>query len=119
NNIYNRKFTKNGHTRGGHFQANRALERLRALYNKALEWGWEGDNPTIGIKKFKEKSRERFVQPNELPLLFHALEIEENKTARDYILISLMTGARKSNVLAMRWEQISWEHKTWRIPETK
>ncbi len=119
NSIYNKTFKKNGHTRGGHFQANRALERLRALYNKAIEWGWEGDNPTIGIKKFKEKSRERFVQPNELPLLFHALEIEENKTARDYILISLMTGARKSNVLAMRWEEISWEQRTWRIPETK
>jgi len=119
NSIYNKTFKKNNHTRGGHFQANRALERLRALYNKAIEWGWDGDNPTIGIKKFKEKSRERFIQPNELPLLFHALDVEENKTAKDYILISLMTGARKSNVLSMRWEQINWERQLWRIPDTK
>lgn len=103
----------------GMYQANRILERIRAIYNKAIEWGWEGSNPAKGIKKFKEKSRDRFIQPNELPLLFQALEIEENKTAKDYILMSLMTGARKANVLGMRWDQISWERHEWRIPETK
>lgn len=119
NAIYNKSFQKNGAQRGGTYQANRALERIRALYNKAIEWGWEGVNPSIGIKKFKEKSRDRFIQPNELPLLFAALEIEENKTARDYIKMSLMTGARKSNVLAMRWDQVNWDQRLWRIPETK
>src|SRR5690606_21180783 len=49
----------------GLYQANRILERVRALYNKALEWGWEGVNPAIGIKKFKEKSRDRFILPSE------------------------------------------------------
>jgi integrase len=39
--------------------------------------------------------------------------------ARDYVLISLLTGARKSNVLSMRWNEINFENKTWRIPETK
>lgn len=103
----------------GIYQANRILERIRSIYSKAIEWGWSGENPATGIKKFKEKSRDRFVQPTEMPLLFHALDIEENATARDYILISLMTGARKSNVLAMSWNEISWEQGTWRIPETK
>lgn len=103
----------------GLYQANRILERVRSIYSKAIEWGWEGANPATGVKKFKEKSRDRFIQPNEMPLLFHALDIEENTTARDYILISLMTGARKSNVLAMRWEQVNWDQNTWRIPETK
>ncbi len=103
----------------GLYQANRILERIRAIYNKAIEWGWSGQNPAHGIKKFKEKSRDRFIQPNEMPFLFASLNIEENETARDYILLSLMTGARKSNVLSMRWEQISWERNQWRIPETK
>ncbi len=103
----------------GLYQANRILERLRAIYNKAIEWGWEGQNPAIGIKKFKEKSRDRFVQPSELPLLFAALEEEENQTAKDFILMSFMTGARKTNVLMMRWEQIDFQHHIWRIPETK
>ncbi len=103
----------------GIYQANHILERIRSIYNKAIEWGWDGTNPATGVKKFKVKSRDRFIQPNEMPLLFNALEQEENETARSYILLSLMTGARKSNVLAMRWEEINWERKLWRIPDTK
>ena len=32
---------------------------------------------------------------------------------------SMFTGARKTNVMEMRWEQIDWHNKTWRIPDTK
>lgn len=103
----------------GLYQANRLLERIRAIYNKAIEWGWKGENPTKGIKKFKEKSRDRFIQPDELPKFFKALEEEHNHTARDYIYISLYTGARKSNVLAMKWEELNLSSKEWKIPETK
>ncbi|WP_240932105.1 site-specific integrase [Parasedimentitalea denitrificans] len=34
-------------------------------------------------------------------------------------MISLLTGARKSNTLAMMWKDISFEAATWRIEETK
>lgn len=102
----------------GLYQANRILERIRAIYNKAIEWGWLGTNPAIGIKKFKEKARDRFLQPNELPRFFASLD-QEDDLIRDYILISLFTGARKSNVLSMRWEEIDFVSQTWRIPETK
>lgn len=105
--------------KNGIYQANRALERVRALYNKAIEWGWEGMNPAVGIKKFKEKKRDRFALPSEIPLLLQAIYEEENEVTRDYFLISLMTGARKSNLLAMRWDEINWDHRVWRIPDTK
>ncbi len=38
---------------------------------------------------------------------------------RDYFEISLYTGARKSNVLAMRWEDVDLDLAIWRIPITK
>lgn len=103
----------------GLYQANRLLARIHILYNKALEWGWEGVNPAQGVKKFKEKSRARFLHPDELPRFFEALEAEQNDTIRDYISISLFTGVRKSNVLAMRWEDIHFERREWHVPETK
>lgn len=103
----------------GIYAANRLLERIRCLYNKAIQWGYKGENSAFGIQKFKEKSRDRFIQPDEFPKFFKALDEESNETARDYIKISLFTGARKGNVLAMRWDQINFEKKTWRIPETK
>ncbi len=103
----------------GLYQANRILERISSIYNRAIEWGWQGTNPAEGVRKFREKSRDRFLQPDELPRFFAAIEEEENEVARDYIMLSLLTGARKSNVLAMRWEEISFERTEWRIPETK
>jgi integrase len=103
----------------GLYQSNRLLERIRAIYNRNIEWGWEGKNPTSGIKKYREKSRDRFIQPDELPRFFQAVQEEENTTARDYIWISLLTGARKGNVLSMKWEDINFARREWRIPETK
>ncbi|MBS0236033.1 MAG: site-specific integrase [Proteobacteria bacterium] len=92
---------------------------MRAIYNKAIEWGWDGVNPSNGIKKFKEKSRDRFLQQNELPRFFDALAEEPNEVVRDYILLSMFTGARKSNMLAMRWCDIDLDMAIWRIPDTK
>ena len=103
----------------GLYQANRILERISSIYNKSIEWGWEGLNPGKGIKKFKENSRDRFIGPNELPRFFESLEQEENETIKDYVYISLLTGARKSNVLAMRWNELCFIRNEWRIPETK
>ncbi|MGH1377169.1 MAG: tyrosine-type recombinase/integrase [Alphaproteobacteria bacterium] len=103
----------------GIYQANRILERTRSIFNKAIEWGWRGINPATGIKKFKEQARDRFLSAEEIPQFFKALEQEENKTARDFFKVLLLTGVRKSNSLTMRWEDISFKERTWRIPETK
>lgn len=103
----------------GLYQANHLLERLSSMYNRAIEWGWDGKNPCVGIKKFKTKARDRYLLHDEVPRFFQALKEDENEIVRNYILLSLMTGARKSNVLAMRWEEIDFGRKIWRIPETK
>lgn len=104
----------------GTYAANRLLALLSTVFNKAIEYGsWDKTNPALGIKKFKEKSRDRFLQADELPRFFQAVTEEPNVDMRDYVLLSLLTGARRSNVLSMRWEQINFDRKEWRIPETK
>ncbi|MHB1926981.1 MAG: site-specific integrase [Leptospirillum sp.] len=40
----------------------------------------------------------------------------ENPAFKDFILLSLFTGARKSNVLSMRWKDIDFERNVWKIP---
>jgi len=40
-------------------------------------------------------------------------------TSRREVLMCLLTGARRSNVEAMTWEQIDFSLDSWRIPETK
>jgi len=104
----------------GHHTANRTLELLRAVFNKGSQWGLCGtDNPATGVTKFKLKTRDRFIQGDELPRFFRALADEPNDTLRDYVLLSLLTDARKANVLSMRWDEINFERGTWNIPETK
>ncbi len=106
--------------KSGYYAANRLLALLSIVFNKAIDFGlYEKLNPVQGIKKFKEKSRDRFLQSNELPQFFQALAEEPNETIRDYFIISLLTGARRANVLAMKWTQINFEQAEWRIPETK
>lgn len=106
-------------TKSGQYAANRVVELLSSMFNKAIEWGWGGENPATKVKAFKERKRERFLQPTELPAFFAALAQEPNETVKDYILISLLTGARRSNVQAMRWNEINFHAATWTIPETK
>lgn len=104
----------------GKHAANRALELIRAIFNCAIEWGlFDKVNPAIGAKKFRTNSRERFIQADELPRIFKAIAEEPNRDVRDYVLLSLLTGARKNNVIAMRWEDINLERAEWLIPDTK
>ena len=107
-------------TRAGHpAVANRVLATVSSIYGRATEWGLVESNPARGIRRNKEISRDRFLQSDELPRFFKALAEESNSTVRDYFLISLLTGARRSNVLAMRWSDVLLADGVWRIPETK
>jgi integrase len=103
----------------GQYAANRVVELLCTMFNKAREWGWRGENPAAGVKAFRERKRDRFLQPEELPAFFESLAEEMNGTIRDYILVSLLTGARRANVQEMRWPEINWKSAVWTIPETK
>jgi integrase len=100
--------------------ANRVLALVSSVFGWAISAGlWDKLNPAKGIKRNRERSRDRFLQANELPHFFAALAVEPLETVRDYIWISLLTGARRANVLGMRWRDVSLENAEWRIERTK
>ncbi|MGZ8174930.1 MULTISPECIES: tyrosine-type recombinase/integrase [Methylobacter] len=100
--------------------ANRVMAMASSLFGYATERKFfRGLNPAQGIKKFPETKRDRFLQSDELPAFFKSLADEPNDTLRDYFLISLLTGARRSNVLEMEWKQLHFDRAEWRIPTTK
>lgn len=108
-----------GRTRG-QYTANRTVELLCAMFNRARsDWGWQGENPAAGVKAFRERRRERFLEAGELPAFFESLAQELNETIRDYVLVSLLTGARRSNVEEMRWQEVNWPRATWIIPASQ
>jgi len=104
----------------GPVTANRAYQLLRAMYGRAAYWGlFDGANPASKVDRFRERSRDRFLQPDEMPRFFRALADEGNALFRDFVLLCLLTGARRGNVQAMAWADLNLEAATWRIPRTK
>jgi integrase len=96
--------------------ANRTMALVSSLYNFGiLERSYPITNPAEKIRKYPENERDRFLYPDELPRFFSALADEENPNMRDYFLLALLTGVRKSNVLAMRWDEINLKRSEWRI----
>ncbi|OQX20048.1 MAG: hypothetical protein BWK76_02510 [Desulfobulbaceae bacterium A2] len=96
--------------------ANRCLFLLRTIFNIMVP---DRPNPCRHIKLFQEESRDRFLQPDELGRFFAAVESERctgNPDLADYVLLSLYTGARKDNVLGMRWSDIDFRLRQWRVP---
>ena len=99
--------------------ANRVIELVSSIYNRAKEWGYPGSNPATNITPFKETKRDRFIRHDELPRFFKALEADTSADFKHFVLLSLLTGVRRGNVLAARWEEINLEMNLWRVPDTK
>lgn len=99
--------------------ANRVLALISSIFGRAIEWNLLQLNPATGIKRNKEIKRDRFIQSNELPLFFRALAAEENDSIRDIFLLALLTGARRENVMSMKWKNISFDRAEWFIERTK
>lgn len=107
-------------TNSGHpVVANRVLALISCVFGRAIEWDVLKYNPAKGIRKNQEVSRDRFLSEIELTRFFKALDHEPNETMRDFFLAALLTGARRSNLQEMGWDQIDLDARTWRIPVTK
>jgi integrase len=66
------------------------------------------------------QARERFIMPgDEFERFAEAVNEEPKELFRDFFWMCLFAGARKSNILAMEWDQIDLNLMTWRIPITK
>jgi len=58
------------------------------------------------------------LQPDELVRFEAELAKETHGDLKDFLVISLATGARRSAVLGMRWEDVSFERGNWHVPYT-
>jgi len=101
--------------------ANRALQLVKATINWGIDDGrYEGGNVATKISMFEEHSRERVAQKTELARLFAELapDKEPSRDLRDFVRLALMTGARKSDVLSMRWDDLALADNRWTVPST-
>ncbi|MBS0357549.1 MAG: site-specific integrase [Proteobacteria bacterium] len=98
-------------------QADRAVAVVSAVFTfMADQEIFNGPNPASRVQKNLPASRDRFAQAFELPYLLEAIA---RSGQLDYFLLSLLTGARRSNVQAMAWRDLDLPGAVWRISKTK
>jgi integrase len=107
------------------FAGNRALALLKHLFNLAERWGLRTlANPARLVAMYPEKPRERLLNQPELQRLGRALEnVEregcEHPSAIACIRLLVLTGARLSEILKLRWEHVDFERGVLRLPDSK
>ena len=98
-------------------QANNVKRIVSSVFNYATEMGMtNAPNPVGRIKEYLIQSRERFIRQDELPRFFAAVA---ESPLGDFFLLAILTGARRSNLQAMRWQDVNLERAVWTIPKTK
>ncbi len=104
------------------YEANRTIQQLSKMFERAKFWGYIKDehfNATKGVKQFKEKKRDRWIKPDELPRLAQAINEEGNFYGSKALWLYLLLGVRRDELLKAKWEDIDWDRQELKLPETK
>jgi integrase len=97
----------------GEGNANNAIAYLRSAWNRLIPKHLPvGSNPTIGVELHEKKTREVVLCEKEYKALYGAITSHRDTTNNNpsiyYALeMLILTGARKMEVLTMRWDAIS------------
>ena len=96
--------------------ANRVMALCSKMFALAVRWKMRPDNPVRGIERNPERKRTRYLTGDELGRLTAALVEHEDKQAADIVRLLLLTGARRGEVLAARWDQFDLTNGVWTKP---
>ena len=106
--------------------ANRAVWVLSRLFVLAESWELvpSGRNPCRHIRYFREKSRERFLRPEEFRRVGDALRKFEStgsmqSSAIAALRLLMLTGCRMSEILCLRWDDVDRTAGVLRLRDSK
>ena len=99
--------------------ANMCMRIFRAVYNYAASRDRTiPPNPALILKRQwkKLKPRTRLVGADRLAMFYAAVMKLPNPIARDYLLLLLFTGLRRTAAASLTWDQIDFTEKVIRVP---
>jgi integrase len=105
----------------GPITANTTMRTLRVLWNFAEER--TPDFPTkspVRLRRqwYAEPRRERIVNTDQLPAFYAAVQVLP-PIARDFTLLMLFTGMRRSEAASLQWADIDLTERVLRVPATR
>jgi integrase len=110
--------------KGGKGIASRVLSVLSAMMTFGEGRGIVTSNPTKGVEPFRGRKTERFLTDTEVGILGEALvDMERDGSlpwvASAAIKLPLLTGARRGEILALRWEEVDADRGCLRLQDSK
>jgi integrase len=117
---------KDNRLKGGPICANRCLALLSKVFSFGIAESYleRADNPVYGIKKYKENVREEYLNLDQLNKLSRAIRRARrnrvcNIKAVYIIELIMLTGARKSEISGLLWEEVDLDSGLLRKIDTK
>jgi integrase len=108
-----------------HIAANRCVQFVRRLCN----WSagkvdgklnfWPMENIAKDVSTYDEQPRKIFMEADDLNRFNDAVEKETHVDLKDFLILSINTGARRGDIFSMRWTDIHWERQIWSVPYPK
>ncbi len=97
--------------------ANRQMNFLSPLLNRAKEWGdFFGENPVAKVRRRREDNRRlRFLSVDEIERLIDCC----SDRIRPILICAMLTGMRRGEIFQLRWENIDIERKMIYILQSK
>lgn len=94
--------------------ANRYLAALSRAFTICLkEWGWIKENPVLKISRPKEnKPRERYLDEEEIERLLQSCQNSKSPYLHAIVVFALGTGARKGEILGLKWEDVDFKRSS-------
>ena len=89
---------------------------LSLMFKRAIREGYVDRDPTLGIVRFEEHARERFLSDEELKRLLAALEEVQDNPSADAVRLLLYTGSRPKELLGATWDQFDLKAGAWTKP---
>lgn len=133
--------------RGGEGTATRTVRLLGGVFSYAITQGYLTANPCAGVKKFPDKSNERYLTQDEIDRLGatltaaetvglpwhlndgarskHRPKAEQNLRERisphvtGAIRLLLLTGCRLREILHLKWREVDFQRKVLNLPDSK
>lgn len=112
-----------------------AYNRLRAVFNRAIEWGFLDSHALDNVKIPKiDNKRVRYLSVSEEASLLNALRVRDTRLKRQYaekygkraerdvsqrymdyleplVILAMNTGMRKSEMLTLKWSHVNMEDR--------
>jgi integrase len=86
-------------------QANKELSLMSSVFASAIRWGIVSENICRDIKRFKEPTRDRYVQDEEFETFYNYAD----DLIKAFMLVSYLTGLRLGDVLNVKFGDLTEE----------